>query len=89
MTKKKKDLFYDNFIGEFIMIITDESGQSDANMVNGFTGFLLDADDTYYYLGHTGESISQAVPISKVRHISIIDTESIEMEGMPDRGSFN
>lgn len=89
MSRKKKDLFYDNFIGEFIMIITDESGLSDANTVNGFTGFLLDADEKYYYLGHEPNAISQAVPVSKIRHVSIVDQSMIEMDGMPDRGSFN
>lgn len=49
LKKKKKDLFWTTFMGEFVEILTRVDSPDRMPLVA--QGYLLDRDDEYYYLG--------------------------------------
>ena len=99
MPKKKIDLFYQAFIGEFVHITTkikttrsvhspDGSLEETAPMIA--EGYLLDADDEYLYLGYTPESITRAVDRTEISMVDIAQEPNLYdeiLDQMPDPAS--
>lgn len=80
MTRKKSlALFQLTFLGEFVeMVTTVNSGEKDG-MPLVVSGFLLDFDDNYFYVGLDHDEITQAVRRENVAYIGIV-RESDELE---------
>lgn len=84
MKTKIKDLtiFEQVFIGEFVNIISDletteteQDGENYSHKTSSvtFTGFLLDQDENYYYMGDSGNEITCAIEKTSVKFIQILD----------------
>lgn len=93
--KKSVNRFLETFVGEFIEVITDMNViqsmaiDSEGTPVEGppmpmiVNGFLMDCDDTFAYLSTTGEEVNQAIPMSCIKHVQIVDVKN-EIEEMLD-----
>ena len=89
--KNGHDLFFDIFIGEFVDIITErkttrisvnqESGETEQLEIPMIiSGYILDEDDSYYFIGATDRQVSHAVKKSIVDHVSISSPDGLNME---------
>lgn len=76
--KRKKtpqpDAFYMIFASEFISLI-GEFSFADAKGITTITGFLLDSDENYYYLGDDAHSINRAIRKTGVYSVEIVPAE--------------
>ena len=102
--QKMKNKLFKLFEGLYVSILTKmvvERSTSNGEMMEivktpiSVTGFLLDADDKFYYLGHSPDLISQAVPHSEVAHVELGQEEANLMEELlvngeiPSEDKFN
>lgn len=72
--KKSFTTFQLSFIGEQVEMVVSISGnQGEEGMPLIINGFLLDMDDTYFYVGNTPNAISQCVVKEDVRLIAIVE----------------
>ncbi len=100
----KKNKLWENFAGQFVSILTNmqiEQTLSKGENVEflktplSFKGYLLDACDTYYYLGTSPGFITQAIPVDQVAHMEITREEADLMEQLlvdgeiPSEEKFN
>lgn len=84
MSVKKKSepsSFFLSFIGEYVQVITSfqlaTADSPDAAMPLIIEGFILDADDTYIYMGEAGDdNIKQAVKNDFVVYVHVIEREN-------------
>lgn len=65
---KKANLFYNNFIGQFVFIYTK-------NKV--FLGYIIDIDDKFCYIGETLNQISGLIKIDIIQSIIISKPEIV------------
>jgi hypothetical protein len=93
------------FGGEFVEIVQDfeittqikidEDHSQEIRMPMTVQGFLADCDGTFVYLSNDGEEISQALPVSSIKHIALIDLTDQEqdlLDEVPspsDRSGYN
>jgi hypothetical protein len=96
MIKKKLTLF-DRFENQYVSILTKlvmERTVQSGEIIETFktpvsvSGFLIDSDDSYYYLGHTPGLISQALPHEELVHIEITREEAGLMEELLENGEI-
>jgi len=89
--KNGHDLFFDIFIGEFVDIITKrrssrisvnpDTGETDQiEMPMVISGYLLDEDEVYYFIGVTPKEVSNAVKKSIVDHVGLSSPDGLNME---------
>lgn len=87
------NLFDITFIGEYVEIILkvfssfqeeNEHGISGGSVPTSVKGFLLETDDTYYYLGDEPNSISRAVKKNDVSYVEMSEPNNF-MENMLDQ----
>ncbi len=89
--KNGHDLFFDIFIGEFVDIITKrKTSRISVNPDTGDTeqmeipmiisGYILDEDESYYFIGATDRQVSHAVKKTIVDHVSISSPDGLDME---------
>ena len=83
MTKKKSTVFYDSFIGEYVIVFLRDNKNMEA-----LTGYLLDMDDSYYLLGQTPDQISQAIKIEDVKYVTVTDPSEVIFEYAPENDRF-
>lgn len=106
---KDPSLFFLNFQGEYLSILLDaslttsmetEEGVVSQNLPLTFQAFLIDEDDTYYYMGHIynlsspHSGITRAIPKKRVLLAEIVDpadplTEILDEMKTPSRGEAN
>lgn len=104
MVKKKKKKTVDftlTFLGEFVELSTllpySESSSTETQSVSinttlRRTGYLLDIDEYFYYLGSSATEIERAVRIDQVVEIAIVHPntpvddilDSFDGSGMPE-----
>lgn len=65
------ETFFLTFIGELVEI-SGSFVDTNTKAVLKLIGFVLDADDEFYYLGDTPEEITQAIRRDKVFYIQIL-----------------
>lgn len=91
--KNGHDLFFDIFIGEFVDIITKrktsrisvdpETGETEQIEVPMMiSGYILDEDESYYFIGSTERHVTHAVKKSIVDHVSVSNQEGLDMESI-------
>jgi len=78
---KKLTTFEKAFIGQFVMVVTnmtqnasvsnDEGLIESAEIPVTMTGFLIDADDDYYYLGNTPDEVLTCIKKGMINQISL------------------
>lgn len=82
---KKKNLEFDIFIGEMVSLVSNvfvkhveqtEEAVRELNEPIIFTGFLLDIDDSFYYIGETPSSVSHAIKKEIIISISLATVET-------------
>ena|ERR1044072_5970151 len=78
--KKKSDSFYSTFIGEFVQVIGEFTTQDKGGTYATITGYILDVDKDYLYLGPTADAVSAAIARNKVFSIQIITDEDRHAE---------
>jgi hypothetical protein len=66
------ETFFLTFVGELVEI-AGSFYHGDQEAAIKITGFVLDADDEFYYLGDTPEEISQAIRRDRVIYIQILE----------------
>lgn len=83
MTKKRTEpsAFFLSFIGEYVQVITSfqltTADSSETPMPLIIEGFILDADETYIYMGEAGDdNIKQAVKNDFVVYVHVIEKET-------------
>lgn len=94
---KKSNLFFETFVSEYVEIVQDyevthsisitDDGPTEMKVPMTVAGFVMDSDDTFLYLGPDGESVTQALPLTSIKHIAIVQvTDPVEdmFEGLPD-----
>ena len=79
--KKALSTFEKAFIGQFVMVVTnmtqnasvsnDEGLIESAEIPVTMTGFLIDADNDYYYLGNTPDEVLTAIKKEMINQISL------------------
>jgi hypothetical protein len=110
MPSKKKqvdtqeiDTFVLAFMGEFVNVITDimivEYTQNDSHTLEQNApmvaqGYLLDADETFLYLGENPLEVSQAVSRNRITMVRVERKKSkfeemLDDMGSPDREDIN
>lgn len=111
MAVKKKEspkplasLFFTTFIGEYVQLTTNVmqsvSSQNEEQIVTQeipviVEGFLLDLDETYFYLGSSPDAVEHAVKNDSIIHIAIVNPKSeleeyLDSVEIPeDKESFN
>lgn len=93
--KTKEDVFFDVFGGEFCEIlhslqvpsninITEDGEVKEINTPVVLNGFIMEVTDGWVFLSPDGETIDQAVPLSDVRHISIVKLDQEEVDEIPE-----
>lgn len=65
------DTFFLAFVGELVGIVYN-AGKNAVQL----SGYLLDYDDEYYYLGDSEEEITNAIKKNRVIHIQVLDPEN-------------
>lgn len=71
--KKTLSTFQLIFVGEFIEIVADLiGGAGESGMPLVISGFLLDIDDEYFYMGKSHDEVDQAIRKDNVIFICII-----------------
>lgn len=106
-TTKVNESFFATFVGEYVRVILDltisETLETEEGVLNQSTpmaveGFLLDYDDTYYYLGDGPNNVSQAIKKEKVSAVQVAQIEGpktkydILLDSLPDspkKGDIN
>jgi hypothetical protein len=82
--KKKASDFYSMFVGEHVMLVlkqcitksyATEDGSSVEESPLVYEGYMMDMDDTYFFLGFDAKSISMAVLRTEVVSISVTEKE--------------
>jgi len=86
MTKRKaNDLFFQTFIGEYVLLLTKlkttsiehtEEGSTESTNLASFEGFILDVDDNFYYIGDDHQSVNKAIRKDQIVYIAITDPNS-------------
>lgn len=81
MAKKKnetlpesQDLFFLTFIGEYVEIVGSFFYQ-DKEVPISAIGYLLDMDDTWYFLGESPDEIVHAIKKDAVKHIQVTNDD--------------
>jgi hypothetical protein len=92
--KKPNNIFFETFVGEFVEIVQDfeitqsisisEDGPQELRVPMTVAGFVMDCDDRFVYLGPDGESVNQALPISTIKHIGIVDMKEPAPDAFED-----
>lgn len=92
------------FAGEYVQIITsvsdnvliptEDGGQHPVEAPLLISGFVMDNDGVFIYLSEDGENVNQAVTLTAIQHIGIVDLSAKEAEPMddidiPDDSSFH
>ena len=84
--KKHGVAFYDIFVGEYVRLVTSSvsstevQNQKESVSQTGpvaIESYLVDMDDTFYYLGAVPTAINQAIRIDNIIHIEIIDPRTM------------
>lgn len=70
---KSSNIFKSIFLGEYVEILLKIS-ESENSPVMQLSGYLLDLDNDYYFLGKNGTEITDCVQKNLVGHICIIDS---------------
>ncbi len=99
---RAKTLFYDLFIGEWVDVITkglieiteqSESGISSSKTPMVLSGYVIDIDDLFIYLGPEPFTVSQAVKKDEYISIAVVERqekrENAEELGMPEDKDLN
>lgn len=85
--KKLNLLLLNNFAGELVEIISDLqvtqsisiseegaiAGPSTPMLINGF---VADIDDIFLYLSEDQQNINQAIPITSIKHIQVVNIKT-------------
>lgn len=77
---KKQDLFFQIFAGEYVSMVTtvktrtvqlidDEPAEVEMPVI--IEGFLLDKDDSYYFIGESPDEVIAAIRIEHVIQVEI------------------
>ena len=97
--KKKSDneIFFLTFVGEFVIMMTklktttsshtEEGSVEETNMAT-FDGYLLDVDDSFFYIGANGMEVSKAIRKDQVVYIEIIRPKD-QYDGLLDNMKTN
>lgn len=92
-TIQESDRFFSIFAGEFVKVflknsveetIESEQGAISQNSPLSLTGYLLDFDERYYYLGDNPNQVYAAVAINEViliQEVKPMDSMDLMMEG--------
>ena len=79
---EKEELLFELFAGEYVSIILDMmvenviQSASEVEMTKApltVSGYLSDADDVYYYLGHEPNVFNQAIRKERIIHVEVIE----------------
>lgn len=94
--KKKSNLFYNIFVGEYVIFITKLSTKKvqqtedqiyEENTPIALEGFLLDMDDQYFYVGQDSDEVVSAIKRDEVIQVQITNPyDALEeaLNSMPD-----
>lgn len=95
-------LFFTNFVGELVEIMTNrisvvttqtEEGTETGEYPWAITGYLLDEDENFYYIGKSPTEVNSAIKKEIVLGVTIVDNPDnriMESIGNPkDRGDLN
>lgn len=89
MDEPKISKFFELFCGEYVMIIinkeAEETIQTETKIKSTkhplvVTGYIIEEDDEYLFLGHDPQLISQAIKKSYIIHIEITDERDADAE---------
>jgi hypothetical protein len=78
--KKTNEVFFLTFVGEFVSLLTSmvrtesvtaEEGTVEETIPLVFQGYLLDADDDFFYLGDTPNEVNKVVKRAVVNALEI------------------
>lgn len=94
MKKKNGSIFFEIFAGEYVEILTDLSishtaQATEEGYISGppmpmtVAGFVMDTDEYFIYLSPDGEQVNQALPVSAIKHIQIVEIKN-ELEQLLD-----
>lgn len=106
MSKKEEpvELLFQLFAGEYVSIILDMmvenvvQSASEVEMTKApltVSGYLSDADDVYYYLGHEPNVFNQAIRKDRIIHVEVIEEPKEKKEDVfkdvkgPDGKGYN
>ena len=73
------DQFFLTFVGEYVSVIGEFTSIGEKGAVTA-TGYLLDTDDLFYYLGSGADNIDTAIKKTSVHCIEIIKERDLHME---------
>jgi hypothetical protein len=85
--KKKANDFYSMFVGEHVMLVLKQSVVKSTSTDDGYLseesplvyeGYMMDMDETYFFLGFDAKSISMAVQRTEVTSISVTEKEEAD-----------
>jgi hypothetical protein len=84
--KDISDIFWSTFVGEYVEIACEFETTTSGKLPVALQGYLLDADEEYYFLGKNPIEISSTVKRDKIAYIEIIedvDQATMILEEMP------
>lgn len=91
MTRTSKKTIFDDLIGErliiFIkhtMVLSDFSSKHEKITSNALSGYLLDVNDKYIFMGKDMEGYTTIIAIDEIGVIQIDDEEEEVMINLPD-----
>lgn len=100
-TGANPSLFFTNFVGELVEIMTNrmsvvttqtEEGTETGEYPWAITGYLLDEDENFYYIGKSQTEVNSAIKKEIVLGVTIVDNpDSRIMESIsnPNKGELN
>lgn len=71
--KNASDLFWVTFIGEYVEVLCKFETPDSGRMPLAVQGYMLDADDKFYYIGKNPLEIASAVNKNDVAYVCVID----------------
>lgn len=101
MKKKNLDRLFDIFLGEEVIVMVDKDFEQITQTKStletiksyfNYSGYLVDTDDDFIYLGHTADTISQVVRKDTIFHLQLAeeDTDFLQEVARPENESgFN
>lgn len=77
------ETFFLTFIGELVEI-AGSFYHGDSEAAIKIAGFVLDADDEFYYLGDSPDEITQAIRRDRVIYIQIMEPFNIHLNALKE-----
>ena len=82
--KNASELFWGTFIGEYVEVLCKFETPDSGKLPLAVQGYMLDADDRYYYIGQNPLEVTSVINKDDVAYIALIENIDPAMQILED-----